>query len=198
VINPQVHSHVDLGRGLAMSKPLNFYFRKSKAKRGPKVVVSAATEEWLSGTLGLTSMPPPVAQEAVALENVDAGWWKRKEAGLVLGARSALGSAGSGFSLPQSSLEVGSPEGRVPPQLSLEEDSTPKTLIQYKRKCKDMRKPKLVVGQGEHDDVGFFKWGFLKSSSSFPFLADRGDSASSHFSSSLLDALSVVESAGGV
>jgi len=67
-----------------MSKPLNFYFRKSKAKRGPKVVVSAATEEWLSGTLGLTSMPPPVAQEAVALENVDAGWWKRKEAGLVL------------------------------------------------------------------------------------------------------------------
>jgi hypothetical protein len=62
--------------------------------------------------------------EAMALENADAGWWKRKEAGLVLGA----GSAGSGFSLPQSLPEVGSPEGRVPPQLSLE-DSTPKTVI---------------------------------------------------------------------
>jgi len=78
------------------------------------------------------------------------------------------------------------------------EDSTPKTLIQYKHKCKDMRKPKLVVGQGEHDDVGFLRRGFLKTSSSFPFLADRGDSVSSHFSSSLLDAPSVVESAGGV
>jgi hypothetical protein len=130
-------------------------------------------------------MPPPVAQEAVALENIDAGWWKRKEAGLVLGA-------GSGFSLPQSSPEVGSPEGRVPPQLSLE-DSTSKTLIQYKCNCKDMRQLKLVVGQGEHDDVGF-----LKLSSSSPFLTDHGDSASSHLSSSLLDAPSMVESAGGV
>jgi hypothetical protein len=193
VINPQVHSHEDLGRGPAMSKPLNFYFRKSKAKRGPKVFVSAAAEEWLSGTLGLTSMPAPVAQEAVALENVDAGWWKRKEAGLVLDA----GSAGSGFSLPQSSPEVGSPKGRVPPKLSLE-DFTPKTLIQYKHKCKDMRKPKLVVGQGEHADVGFLRWGFLKSSLSSPSLADRGDSALSHISSSLLDAPLVVEAAGDV
>jgi len=92
---------------------------------------------------------------------------------------------------------VGSPEVRVPPKLSLE-DSTPKTLIQYKRKCKDMRKLKLVVGQGEHDDVGFFRQGFLKSSSSPPFLAHRGDSASSHFSSSLVDVPLVVESAGGV
>jgi hypothetical protein len=75
----------------------------------------------------------------------------------------------------------------------------PKTLIQYKRKCKDMRKPKLVVGQEEHDDVGFLRWGFLKSSSSSPFLANRSDPTSSHFSSSsLLDAPSVVESAGGV
>jgi hypothetical protein len=47
MINPQVHSHVDLGRGPPVSKPLNFYFCKSKAKRGPNVVVSAATEEWL-------------------------------------------------------------------------------------------------------------------------------------------------------
>jgi hypothetical protein len=45
-------------------------------------------------------MPPPVAQEAVTLENVYAGWWKRKEVELVLGAGSALGSAESGFSLP--------------------------------------------------------------------------------------------------
>jgi hypothetical protein len=74
--------------------------------------------------------------------------------GLVLGAGSALG------------FEVGSPEGRVPPILSLE-DSVPKTLIQYKCKCKDMRKPKLVVGQGEHNDVGFLRRWFLKSSSSF-------------------------------
>jgi len=78
------------------------------------------------------------------------------------------------------------------------EDSTPKTLIQYKRKCKDMRKLKLVVGQGEHDDVGFLRRVFLKSSSSSPFLADRSDSASSHVSSSLLDVPSVVESTGGV
>jgi hypothetical protein len=39
-------------------------------------------------------MPPPVAQEAMKLENVDARWWKRKEAWLVLGAGSALGSTG--------------------------------------------------------------------------------------------------------
>jgi hypothetical protein len=103
-----------------------------------------------------------------------------------------LGYASSGFSLSQSS-----PKGRIPPKFSLE-DSTPKTLIQYKRKCKDMRKPKLVMGQGEHDDVGFLRRGFLKSSSSSPFLADRGDSASSHSSSTLLDAPSVVEAAGGV
>jgi hypothetical protein len=84
VINPQIHGHVDLGRGPAVSKPLNFYFSKSKAKRGPKVVVSAAAEERLSDTLGLMGMPPLVAQEPVELENVDAGWWKRKEVGLVL------------------------------------------------------------------------------------------------------------------
>jgi hypothetical protein len=54
------------------------------------------------------------------------------------------------------------------------------------------------VGQGEHDDVGFLRRGFLKSSSSSPFLADRGDSASSHFSNTLLDAPLVVESVGGV
>jgi hypothetical protein len=61
-----------------------------------------------------------------------------------------------------------------------------------------MRKLKLVAGQGEHDDVGFLRQEFLKSSSSSHFLADRGHSASSHFSSSLLDAPSAVESAGGV
>jgi hypothetical protein len=92
---------------------------------------------------------------------------------------------------------MGSPEGRVPPKSSLE-DSTPKTLIQYKRKFKDMRKPKLVGGQGKHDDVGFIRRGFLKSSSSSPVLANRGGSASSHVCSSLLDAPSAVESAGGV
>jgi len=82
--------HVDLGHGSAMSKPLNFYFRKSMAKRGSKV--SAATKEWMSDTLGLTGMPPPVAQVTRALEIVGARWWKMKAAGLVLGA-------GSGFSL---------------------------------------------------------------------------------------------------
>jgi hypothetical protein len=76
-------------------------------------------------------MPPPVAQEAVTLENVEVGWWKRKEVGLVLGAGSALGFASSRFSLPNSSPEVGSRGGRVPPILSLE-DSMRKTLIQYK------------------------------------------------------------------
>jgi len=77
--------------------------------------------------------------------------------------------------------EVGSPEGRVPP-ISFVEESTPKTLIQYKRK---LRKPKLVAGQGDHDDVGFLRQGFLKSSSS-------------HLFSSVPDAPSVVEVAGGV
>jgi hypothetical protein len=61
-----------------------------------------------------------------------------------------------------------------------------------------MRKPTLVVGQGELDDVGFLGQGFLKSRLSSPFLADRGDSASSHISSSLLDAPSVIEAAGDV
>jgi hypothetical protein len=164
-----------------MSKPLNFYFRKSKAKRGPKV--NAADEEWMSDTIGVTGMPPLIAQVTMALEIIDAGWLKRKEAGLVLSA----GSACSGFSL----------EGRVPPKFSLEV-SMPKTLIQYKRKCKDMRKLKLVVGQGEHEDVGFLRWGFLKSSSSSTFRADPGDSSSSHSSNTLLDAPLVVEVAGGV
>jgi hypothetical protein len=144
VINPQVHGPVELGRGSAASKPLNFYFHKSKAKRGLKVVVSAVVEEWLLGTLDLMGMPPPTAQEALALENVDARWWKRKEAGLVLGAGSSLGSASSGFSLSQFSPKAGSPGGRAPSILSLEV-SAPKTPIQYKRKCKDTRKLKLVV-----------------------------------------------------
>jgi len=61
-----------------------------------------------------------------------------------------------------------------------------------------MRKPKLVVGQGEHDDVGFLRRGFLKSSSSSHFLVDRGDFVSSLSSSTLLDTPSVVEAAGGV
>jgi hypothetical protein len=74
----------------------------------------------------------------MVLENIDAGWWKRKEAGLVLGAGFALGSAGSGFSLSQSLPEVGLPDGMVPPILFLE-DSVPKTLIEYKRKCMDKR-----------------------------------------------------------
>jgi len=118
----------------------------------------------------------------------------RKEAGLVLGAGSALGSASSEFSLSQSSPEVGLPEGKVPPILSLEE-SAPKTQIQYKRKCKNMGKPKLVVGQGEHDDVGFLKRGFLKSSSSSCFLADCSD-VPSVLDGSFRERL--VESAGGV
>lgn len=67
------------------------------------MVVSVAAKVWLSDTLGLMGMPPPAAQEAMALENVEAGWWKMMEAGLVLGA----GFVGSGFSLSQSSLEVG-------------------------------------------------------------------------------------------
>jgi len=94
-------------------------------------------------------------------------------------------------------FRVFSPEGRVPPKFSLEV-SMPKTLVQYKRKCKDMRKLKLVVGQGEHEDVGFLRWGFYKSSSSSTFLADPGDSSSSHSSNTLLDAPLVVEVAGGV
>jgi hypothetical protein len=46
----------------------------------------------------------------------------------------------------------------------------------------------LVVGQGEHDEVSF-----LKSSSSSPFLADHGESESSHFSTLLLDVLLVLD-----
>jgi len=58
----------------------------------------------------------------------------------------------------------------------------------------DMRKPKLIVSQGEHDDVGFLRQEFLKSSLSSPFLANRYDYESSHLSPSLLE----VPSAGGV
>jgi len=57
--------------------------------------------------------------------------------------------------------EAGSPVGRVLPFSPLKEP-TSKPLIQYR--CKG-RKPKLVVGQGELEDVGFLR-GFLKSSSS--------------------------------
>jgi hypothetical protein len=98
----------------------------------------------------------------------DDGWRKRKGPELVLGAGSVLGFTGP-------------PEGRVPP-ISFLEESMPKTLIQYKRR---LRKPKLVVGQGDHDDVGFLRWGFLKSSSS-------------HLFSLVPDALSVGEAASGI
>jgi hypothetical protein len=54
------------------------------------------------------------------------------------------------------------------------------------------------VGQGEHDDVDFLRQGFLKSSLSSHFLTDGGVSASSHSSSTLLGAPSVVEAAGVV
>jgi hypothetical protein len=78
---------------------------------------------------------------------------------------SALGS--------QVSIVVGSPEGRILPSSSLEEP-TSKRLIQYKRKG---RKPKPVVGQGNHEDVGFLRRGFLESSSSSLSQADRGFSS---------------------
>jgi hypothetical protein len=54
---------------------------------------------------------------------------------------------------PQVSLEMGSQEGRILPSSSLEEP-TSKPLIQYKRKG---RKPKSVMGQGKHKDVGCSK-----------------------------------------
>jgi hypothetical protein len=63
---------------------------------------------------------------------------------------------------PQVSLVMSSLKGRILPFSSLEEP-TSQPLIQYKRKG---RKPKLVVGQGKHKDVGFLKRGFLESSSS--------------------------------
>jgi hypothetical protein len=73
---------------------------------------------------------------------------------------------------PGAGYEVGSSVGRVLPFSSLKEP-TSKPLIQYKRKG---RKPKLAVGQGELEDVGFLRRGFLKSSSSSSSLppADRG------------------------
>jgi hypothetical protein len=58
--------------------------------------------------------------------------------------------------------EAVSPVGRVLPFSPLKEPMS-KPLIQYKHKG---RKPKLAVGQGELEDVGFLRWGFLKSSSS--------------------------------
>jgi hypothetical protein len=53
---------------------------------------------------------------------------------------------------------------------SLEEPMS-KALIQYK--CKG-RKPKSTVGQGEKEDMGFLRQGFIKSSSSSLPLANRG------------------------
>jgi hypothetical protein len=58
----------------------------------------------------------------------------------------------------------------LPVPISSWEEPTSKPLIQYKHKG---RKPKSVVGQGEHKVVGF-RWGFLKSSSSSLPLADYG------------------------
>jgi hypothetical protein len=78
---------------------------------------------------------------------------------------SALGS--------QVPIVMGSPEGRILPSSSLEEP-TSKPLIQYKRKG---RKPKPVVGQGNHEDVGFLRRGFLESSSSSLSQADRSFSS---------------------
>lgn len=88
------------------------------------MIVSAAAEEWLLYTLGLTSIPLPAAQEAVALENVDAGFWKRKEADWLW----VLVLLVQGFLFLNLCLRLVLPEGRAPPILSLE-DSAPKTLI---------------------------------------------------------------------
>jgi hypothetical protein len=74
---------------------------------------------------------------------------------------------------PQVSIVMGSPEGRVLPSSSLEEP-TSMPLIQDKRKG---RKPKLVVGQGKLEDVGFLRRGFLESSSSSLSQADRSFSS---------------------
>jgi hypothetical protein len=74
---------------------------------------------------------------------------------------------------PQVSIVMGSPEGRFLSSSSLEEP-TSKPLIQYKRKG---RKPKSVVGQGKHEDVGFLRRGFLGSSSSSLSQADRSFSS---------------------
>jgi hypothetical protein len=60
--------------------------------------------------------------------------------------------------------------GRVLPFSPLKEPKL-KPLIQYKRKG---RKPKSAVDQGELEDVGFLRQGFLKSSSSSLPLADHG------------------------
>jgi hypothetical protein len=74
---------------------------------------------------------------------------------------------------PQVSIVMGSSEGRIRPSSSLEEP-TSKPLIQYKRKG---RKPKSVVVQGKHEDVGFLRRGFLESSSSSLSQADRSFSS---------------------
>jgi hypothetical protein len=90
---------------------------------------------------------------------------------------------------PQVLHEVGSLEGRVFPSFSLEEP-TSKYLIQYKRKG---RKSKSAVGQGEHEDVGFLKLGFLKPSSSSHPQADRGFSGGGCSSPSRARSLNSVE-----
>jgi len=72
--------------------------------------------------------------------------------------------------VPGVGYEVGSPVGRFLPFSPLKEP-TSKPLIQYK--CKG-RKLKSAVGQGELEDVGFLRWGFLKSSSYSLPPADRG------------------------
>jgi hypothetical protein len=64
---------------------------------------------------------------------------------------------------------MGSPERRAFPFSSLIEP-TSKPMIQYKRKG---RKSKLAVGQGDHEDVGFLRRGFLELSSSSLPQADR-------------------------
>jgi len=93
-----------------------------------------------------------------------------------LSAETGLASVGdfhlvsSEAAAPSAGYEVGSPVGRVLPFSPLKEP-TSKPLFQYKRKG---RKPKSTVGQGELEDVGFLRWGFLKSSSSSLPPANRG------------------------
>jgi len=79
-------------------------------------------------------------------------------------------SVSFGAAAPGAGYEVGSPVGRVLHFSPLKEP-TSKPLIQYKRK---RRKPKSAVGQGELKDVGFIRWGFLKSNSSSLPPAYRG------------------------
>jgi hypothetical protein len=138
---------------------------KSKARLPPNFTQKLLTEK----TFAPSSLAISTASSTVATCTKDCAGLSAETGLALVGDFHPVSSEAAA---PGVGCEVGSLVGRVLPFSPLKEP-TLKPLIQYKRK---VRKPKSAVGQGELEDVGFLRRGFLKSSSSSSslLLADRG------------------------